>query len=109
MISMADWAVNKAPGGRTGLDNPRPTRSFVLFQGPPHPVTPPRSTRRQTVTEPQKTGHQASELRKVKGSALNPGRDVRSVALRPPRHLRRGAAHRQSPTRKPDRKSTRLN
>src|ERR1035441_9809741 len=73
MISMADWAVNKAPGGRTGLDNPRPTRSFVLFQGPPHPVTPPRSTRSQAVTNPRKTGHQASELRKVKGSGGVPG------------------------------------
>jgi hypothetical protein len=73
MTSMANWALNKAPGGRNGLDNPRPTRSFVLFQGPPHPVTPPRSTRSQAVTNPRKTGHQASELRKVKGSAINPG------------------------------------
>ena len=37
-----------------GLDNPVPTRSFVLFQGPPHPVTPPRPTCSQTVTRPGK-------------------------------------------------------
>jgi hypothetical protein len=30
------------------------TRSFVLLEGPPHPVTPPRSTCRQTVTSPGK-------------------------------------------------------
>jgi hypothetical protein len=37
-----------------GLDNPVPTRSFVLFQGSPHPVTPPRPTCSQTVTRPGK-------------------------------------------------------
>ena len=35
-----------------GVSNPVPTRSFVLFQGPPEPVTPPRPTRIQTVTRP---------------------------------------------------------
>ena len=50
VMTMANLAGNKAPGERKGVDNPVPTRSFVLFQGPPHPVTPPRSTCSQTVT-----------------------------------------------------------
>lgn len=74
-----------------GVDNPVPTRSFVLFQGPPDPVTPPRPTCSQTVTslrKPDTRSQKPGNFRAV-GVALNRPLNSR-LSARPARRGCRG-------------------
>ena len=69
MISMADWAGNKAPGvAKCGVDNPvLPGALFYFRDRAPHNATAHQHAG-QTVTRPQKTGlPRPRQLRKVKG------------------------------------------
>jgi hypothetical protein len=53
-MTMANLALNKAPGGRKGCRQPRSYQELCSISWTTGSVTPPRSTCRQTVTSPRK-------------------------------------------------------
>src|SRR5436190_19669207 len=83
VMTMANLAVNKAPGRRKGDPPPRTYQELCSIYGTSDPVTPPRPARRQTVTMPQKpdtTVHKSGNFRAVgpgpvrQGAEQGPGR-----------------------------------
>ena len=92
-----------------GVDNPVPTRSFVLFPGPPDPVTPPRSTCSKTVTSPRKPvtkPHKSGNFRAVGASGelqkAHRGPQCHDLAEREEHAAHRSTTiHRSTPARHP--------
>ena len=81
VMTMANLAGNKAPGERKGVDNPVPTRSFVLFQGPSDPVTPPRPTCSQTVTSLRKPDTRSQKPGNFRAVVPHPTKGPRGLVM----------------------------